>query len=178
VIKHLFIVMLLVITGCTTARQGVYRPKSGKEKAANDRADRGVSPADVRKDFHAFETNEVAWAGIIKDIQFKETQRSILVAFQIDHRDFDWKDHGGSTPYILSSKGDGAFKAGWTVRKPASIAKLNTLAKPGYMILVYGKPYQMKNGVIQLSATAVRPIKTSEFMLSEGTSAKDHSASE
>jgi len=55
------------------------------------------------------------------------------------------------------------FAAGWTVNKPARISVLKTQAEPGDMILVYGRLYRMKDGVIQLAATSVRPIKTGDF---------------
>ncbi len=154
---------LLILTGCATMEDGVYRPKSSKEKAAFSKAVKDVSPADVRQNFRALESTEMAWAGVIKDIQFKETERTIQVAFQIDHRSFDWTDHGGDKPYRLSSTGDGVFVAGWIVRKPTTIGKLKTEAKAGYMMLVYGKPYQMKEGVIQVSTSALRLIKTNDY---------------
>jgi hypothetical protein len=161
--KNLALMGVLVLVGCTTIDTGTYRPKSGKEKAAFARSVSDVSPSDVQKDFHSLETTEMVWAGVISDIQFKETERTVQVAFQIDHRSFDWKDYGGGKPYRLSAEGDGPFVAGWTVDKPTSIAKLKAQAKPGYMILVYGKPYQMRGGVVQLSATALRLIKADDY---------------
>ena len=33
------------------------------------------------------------------------------------------------------------------------------------MLIAYGKPYQMKAGIIQLAATAVRPIRVKDFTI-------------
>ena len=167
------LVFVLAVAGCASMEKAVdYRPKSSREKQAVFRADREVSPDDVRADFHAHERTEIAWAGVIRDIQFKETERTIQVAFDIEHRGFDWKDHGGSVPYRLSPEGQGRFVAGWTVDKPARIDYLRSLAKPGCMILVYGKPYRMADGVIQIAATSVRPIKSSDFQTVEALGAE------
>ncbi len=163
--KRFLVLGMVLVAGCSTVEQGSYRPKSGNEKKVHGRADRSVRPADVTADFKAFENTEVAWAGIITEVQFKETERTIQVAFKVEHRDFDWKDHGGGKPYHLSATGDGLFLAGWAVNKPARIDYLRSRAKPGYMIVVHGKPYQTRAGLVQLSATAVRPIKTSDFEL-------------
>ncbi len=153
----------LVLVGCASVEPGAYKPRYNKEKVAFSEADHSIAPADVRANFHILETRTVAWVGVIKEVQFKETERTIQVAFWVDHRPFDWKNHGGRTPYQLASVGDGEFVAGWEVQKPARISKLKTLAKPGYMILVYGTPYQMKGGVIQLKASAVRPVAPSDY---------------
>ena len=172
--KRFLLLGMVLVAGCSTVERGRYRPRSGNEKKAHGRADRSVSPADVKADFAAFANTEVAWAGIISDVQFKETERTIQVAFQVEHRDFDWKDHGGGKPYRLSSTGEGLFLAGWTVNKPARIDYLRSRAKSGYMIVVHGKPYQTRAGVVQLSATAVRPVKTGDFeLLNEAAAAEE-----
>ena len=165
--RHLVLLGLLSLVGCASVEQGSYRPVKGKEKQAFARADRDVSPADVRKDFQALENTEVAWAGIIKDVQFNETERTIQVAFQIEHRGFDWKNHGGGKPFRLSAEGDGLFRAGWVVDKPTRISYLKMLAAPGDMLIVYGKPYRMKDWVIQLSATAIRPVRAGDYSVAE-----------
>jgi len=108
---------------------------------------------------------EVAWAGVIEDVQYRETERTVQVAFRVDHRSFDWKNHGGSRPYQLSKKGDGVFMAGWVVQKPTRISFLKTLSRPGDMIIVYGTPYRMKKGIIQLSASAIRPISEKDYSI-------------
>ncbi|MBT8046039.1 MAG: hypothetical protein KJN67_02620, partial [Pontiella sp.] len=147
--RQLFIGCML-LAGCTTFNDGLYRPVSGREKKAFARADQAISPADVRRDFDTFNTREVAWAGIIKDIRFKETERTIQVAFQVEHRHFDWLTHTGRAGYRLSAAGDGEFMVGWSVRKPTSVGRLMAQAKPGYMLVAYGKPYRIMDGVIQL----------------------------
>jgi hypothetical protein len=165
--RYVVLFGLLSLVGCASVEQGAYRPVKSKEKQAFARADRGVAPADVKKNFRALENTEVAWAGIIKDVQFNETERTFQVAFEVEHRGFDWKDHGGGAPFRLSSEGDGLFRAGWVVDKPTRISYLKMLAGPGDMLIVYGKPYRMKDWVIQLAATAIRPVRDSDFIVVE-----------
>jgi len=159
---------ILFLVGCATVEKGAYPPKSSKEKKAFAQASREIQPKDVRADFHAAEKSVMAWAGVIKDIQYKETERTVQVAFKVDHRNFDWKDHGGSTPYQLSAEGDGIFLAGWTVQKPTRISYLKTLSKPGDMLIVYGTPYRMTGGsLIQLKASAIRSIHEGNYRVVE-----------
>ena len=160
-----YVVMLAVVLswGCASMEDTSYKPYKNREKKAFSRADRSISILDVQTNFQAHVGTELAWAGIIEDVQYKETERTIQVAFKVEHREFDWMDHGGGTPYHLAAEGQGSFRAGWIVDKPARISHLKTLAKPGDMIVVYGQLYRMEDGVVQLAATAVRPIKTADF---------------
>ena len=155
----------LLLAGCATIEKGAYHPRSGKEKQAFARANRDVTPSAVKKDFQTLKNSELAWAGVIKDVQYKETERTIQVAFEVDHRHFDWKDYGGGEPYRLSIEGDGIFIVGWVVDKPTRISYLKSLAKPGDMLIAYGKPYRMTDGVVQLAATAVRPVSSGDYVV-------------
>jgi hypothetical protein len=166
-IKYMAFWGLLVLTGCTSVEEGVYIPQSSKERAAFVRASTDLQPNDIRNDFQSMRAREVAWVGVIEDIQYRETERTVQVAFRVDHRYFDWKDHGSSHPYHLSKEGEGIFMAGWVVKKPTRISYLRTLAKPGDMLVVYGKPYGMKNNIIQLAATAIRPITDDDYSIVE-----------
>jgi hypothetical protein len=162
--KHILILgCLLLAVGCTSVDPKPYRPKGGREKAAFTRVDRLIGPKLVLEDFETHRDVEVAWAGIIEDIQYNETERTIQVAFKVGHRGFDWIDHGGGRPYQLSGVGEGHFVAGWVVPKPASINYLKALAGAGDMIVIYGKPYQVKDDVIQLAATALRIVDDGDF---------------
>ncbi|MDZ8119788.1 hypothetical protein [Pontiella agarivorans] len=161
---RIFILLISgVLAGCASTGPRAYKPYKSREKKAFGRADRAVNFHDVKTNFQAYAETEVAWAGIIDDIQFKETERTIQVAFDIDYRDFDWKYHKRGNPYRLSAESGGRIKAGWTVDKPARISYLKTLAKPGYMIVVYGRPWDLDDDTIQLAATAVRPIKKRDY---------------
>ncbi len=165
--KRLFFAGLMLLAGCATYEDGRYRPVTGTEKEVFARADQRITPSDVRQNFDAFKTNDVAWVGIIKDIRFKETERTIQVAFQVEHRHFDWLTHDGAAAYHLSAEGEGEFMVGWSVRKPTSIGRLKAQAKPGYMLVAYGTPYRIIDGVIQLAATAVRPVSAGQFTISD-----------
>ena len=156
---------VVVFSGCATVEQGAYHPDSGNEKRAFAQANRDLSPADVKNDFQTLRNSKLAWAGIIKDVQYKETERTIQVAFEVEHRHFDWKDHGGGKPYHLSVEGDGIFIVGWEVDKPTRISYLKSLAKPGDMLIAYGKPYRVTDGVVQLAATAVRPVSIHDYVV-------------
>lgn len=157
------LLVLLALAGCASTGSQNYKPYKSREKQAFERADRSISFTEVKTSFQSYVGTEIAWAGIIDDIQFKETERTIQVAFDIEQHGFDWKKHRGGEPYRLSSESAGRIKAGWVVDKPARISYLKTLAKPGYMILVYGKPWKRSGDEIQLAATAVRPIHPGDF---------------
>jgi hypothetical protein len=165
--KFCAVVALLILSGCATVGERAYSPAKSREKKAFVRADRSIAPLTVQTNFDAFLDAEVAWAGIITDVQYNETERTVQVAFEVEHRGFDWINHGGKRPFQLGAKGDGMFRTGWEVDKPTRISYLKLLAAPGDMIIVYGKPYRMKEGVVQLAATALRPIKEERFSIRE-----------
>ncbi len=160
-IKRVACFGILLLAGCATYEEGGYRPRSAREKKAFARISRSVTPNDVREDFHALRNSEVAWAGIIKEIQFKEVERAIQVAFFVEHRHFDWTDK----PYRLSAEGEGEFVAGQSVDKPVSISRLEKLARPGDMLVAYGTPFRIRDGVIQLRTSSVRPIPKRAFSI-------------
>jgi hypothetical protein len=164
--KYLFVLWAVVLAGCSTLNDRDYTPYKSREKKAYARADRAISIPDVQSNLFELATTEVAWAGIIDEIQFKELERTIQVAFSVDQHDFDWKNYRKGKPYHLSADSQGQFTVGWTVDKPARISHLKTLAKPGYMIIAYGTPFRVdEDGVVQLSATAIRPIKMKKFLI-------------
>lgn len=163
-IKTVLVVMAMISCGCAMmGSPSDYRPNSSREKMALSKAELDITPNDVRDHFHGYLGRNLAWAGIIKSVQFNETLRTIQVAFEVEHRAFDWKKHGGHKPYRLSAEGEGVFTAGWTVQKPTSIQHLRSLADEGDMLLVYGRIYRLQDDVVQVEATAVRPIKKDEF---------------
>jgi hypothetical protein len=169
--KFCAILTVLLVAGCASVGERAYSPAKSREKKAYKKADRGITPLNVQTNFDAFVKMEVAWAGIIKDVQYNETERTFQVAFEVEHRGFDWIDHGGKQPFRLDSGGDGMFRTGWVVDKPTRISYLQMLAAPGDMLIVYGKPYRMKEGVVQLAATALRPIKQDHYAIREGETA-------
>ncbi|WP_372808225.1 hypothetical protein [Pontiella sp.] len=156
---------VLVVSGCASVGERGYRPATHAEKKAFARADRSVSPQAVRSDFVSYGGMEVAWAGIIKNVQYSETERTYLIAFEVEHCGFDWTERGGTEPFRLTAPGEGTFTAGWYANKPTRVSYLQLLAAPGDMLIVYGKPHQMKNGVVQLAATAIRPVKVGGFAI-------------
>ncbi|MDF7808504.1 hypothetical protein P4E94_13715 [Pontiellaceae bacterium B12219] len=167
-IKRIALLGVVFLSGCAMRRDTAYRPYKSREKKAFVQADRSIALADVQTNFNAYVTNEVVWAGVIKDVRFKETERTVQVAFEVDQRAFNWKK-----PYQLSAEGEGVFRAGWVVDKPTRISVLQGRAQPGYMIVVYGKPFRVQDGIVQLAATAVRPIKTSKYKVDPPESGKE-----
>lgn len=155
---------LLVLAGCAS-KTGftAYKPYKDRERRAFERADFSAAFADVQTNFQRYAETEVAWAGIIRRVRFHETERTIQAAFEIEQRGFDWKKYSAGEPYQLSAVSAGTIKAGWTVDKPSRISYLKSLAKPGCMIVVYGKPWQCAGDEIQLAASAVRPIRPGRF---------------
>jgi hypothetical protein len=165
--KWLSMALVLLVAGCASVGGRSYHPAKSVEKKAFARADRSISPNAVRADYVSYRGTEVAWAGIIKNVQYSETERTYLIAFEVEHCGFDWMEHGGNETFRLTSPGEGTFTAGWYANKPTRVSYLKLLAAPGDMLIVYGKPHQMKNGVVQLAATAIRPVKAGGFSVVE-----------
>lgn len=162
----LTVLSIALVTGCASTGTKPYQPTSPTEKEAFSIADKTISMEDVRANFNAYKRDsEIAWAGIIKKVQFAEKERSVQVGFVIEHHDFDWTKHSSGPEFQLSKESSGTFLAGWVVQKPTRISYLKQLAKPGDMIIVYGKPHRIKGSTIHIIASAIHPIPAKEFTL-------------
>lgn len=159
--------LCLMLTGCatTSTESKPYVPASSEEADALKAADVYTSPNMIRKNFYAYAGKELGWAGIIRNIKFIDQERVVQVAFLVEHHYFDWKEHGGSVPYRLLPGSEGLFATAWSIEKPTDIRRLKMQVKEGDMLLVYGKIYNMKKGVVRISPTFVHPIPAKHFQL-------------
>jgi hypothetical protein len=168
--KCVLFLSIVVLAGCATVDKHSYNPVSPQETAAFTRADRSLGPGDVSRDFEALKDAELAWAGVIKAVKFKENGDNVFVAFRVEHRHFDWS----GKPYLLSSEGDGEFMSGQSLTKSDNIEFLRATMLPGSMLIVYGKPLRVsESGMIQLSASSIRPVLLSEFSVEDESMAED-----
>ncbi len=165
-VKYAVLLGFFVLTGCAS-KVGEYAPKSKVEGAAFASADLSITPEAVRKNFEEYRGTNVAWAGIIREVDYKETERTIQVAFLVDQHDFDWKLHKGDQPFKLESERGGPFAAGWEVKKPTRASLLRKQAGPGDMLIAYGQPVKVRAGVIQLKTDQIRAVKIDEVQFTD-----------
>lgn len=155
---------VVLLAGCSTVKTGSYRPDSPKERTAYRRASKMIALADVQEDRGAYLEQMVAWAGVIEDVKFRQTERAVQIAFSVRQHDFDWLEPQGEALYELSTESDGIFFAGLSVPMPTQISYLKGLAEKGDMLIVYGKPVP-GNGTVQLRAKTVRAIDRQDFAI-------------
>jgi hypothetical protein len=151
-----------VLAGCSVPME--YFPGTKMEKAAFSKANRYIFPNDVRKNFTSYKTIEVAWPGIIKSVNFQKTKGSLRAMIRAEHHYYDWiEDTTGGPPNIyLSPRGEGSFETDIKVTTQADSAEIAQLI--GYLIIVYGTPYEIKADVIMLKESSSRIIEPKFFV--------------
>jgi hypothetical protein len=153
---------IMLTAGCANKPKALrpYVPTSDKEAEAFAKTDFSLTFSQVAKEIDFHVVTDIAWTGIIEDIDFREQRDRVQVALRVREHAFDWIDRGTDTGrYYLSQASAGYFMAGIDVMKPTSIQRLKRQASVGDMIIVYGHPRILhEDGTIQIKAFSVRPI--------------------
>jgi hypothetical protein len=137
-----------------------YEPASEWERREFERADRYVYPDDVRQDPEQYPSATVAWPGVIVDSTFHEEEEGMEAVLLLEHHYFDWIEDFGAQPerFFLSPRGEGAFKASWSLEQGAAARQLRDAARPGNLAIVYGVPNGIEGDAVNLKSVYVRII--------------------
>jgi hypothetical protein len=131
-----------------------YEPVSARESAFFTRAARDVYPDDVRHDLDRYRKTLVSWAGVVRSFQVSKEDDATVLRFDVEHRYFDWIEDVGlqKARYFLARKGEGAFRAAWSMAHEAFRAASKELHE-GDMLVVYGYPAEIRGEVVGLFPT-------------------------
>lgn len=154
--------------GCESlplAHTKVYQPSSNWEEAELKSSDFNIFPDDIRGNIEGYKNAKVAWAGIIKDTQYHETASNIQLGFIVEHHYFDWVQDQSvqRAKFFLSPNGEGKISAVWSIKKNALSAEIQEASKAGNMIVMYGTPHHVENGIVYLSISYVRTFPSYLF---------------
>lgn len=127
-----------------------YQAASPREAAVMETARRDVYPEDVRQSPEQHRDTLVAWAGVVRSMEATEEGAALVLRFDVEHRYFDWlEDIGGRARFMPSPRGEGRFRAAWGVPLAAR-EHLEQLGEVGDLLIVYGKPSDIRDGVVGL----------------------------
>jgi hypothetical protein len=131
-----------------------YKPVSDREAAVLARATREVYPDDVRREPERHAKTFVAWVGILKKYEASRARGGTDLWFDLEHRYFDWIEDFGLQPerLFISPRGEGAFRATWSL-PPDAYDRLGQNLHEGDLIVVYGYPSQIQDGVVGIHPT-------------------------
>lgn len=145
--------VLVVVATAPSSRD--YQPASPAEKAEMDRSTYSVHPDDVRADIDHHRV-QVAWTGVLRDVQFSGAPEKPTVSALVDHHYFDWIDDRSarSERFLPSPRGEGQFRFTRPLSPAWDIAAMKEAAPPGSMVVVYGTPSKIEGAVVDLGEAA------------------------
>jgi hypothetical protein len=157
--------LMASLSGCTTR----YKPVSPREAEVFSRSTFNIYPDDVRKNLAAHRDATMAWAGILKSIEFGDDAENPYSKFVVEHHYFDWLDDSSvqKAHFFLSPRGEGLFQATWPMKKEWDLNAMRQQVVPGSMFVVYGKPKAVKDNIIDLGQAEYARMISKEFYTTE-----------
>ena len=146
----------MVLIGCPHSQ--LYRGLSEGEQEHFSKANREIYPNDVRSNFQQNSSIKVAWPGFITEAKWDEKEGAYATTFVLEHHYYDWiLDYSiQKEKLFLSSRGEGAFA---TICPSKPEQKSQTSSATGNLLIVYGTPERLEEGVVFLTCDYARFIK-------------------
>jgi len=164
----IFLLALVPASGCGLVRP--YKCNSDFEQNIFNIASRNIHPDDVRVMPKEYLHNAVvAWAGTIIECTISEKEDEADARLLVEHHHFDWLEDFklGENIFILSARGEGSFKTVWPLRLDYGMEELKRWTAKGNMVVIYGMPVSVENGIIELEANCVRFILPGRFKFAD-----------
>ncbi len=141
------------IVGAPSSRD--YEPVSEWERREMGRSSRNTYPDDVRANL-AGNRRPVAWADVLRAVEFFGEPRRPMLRLTIEHRYFDWIDDRSvqRERFFLSRRGEGTFQCVWPLRPEWDVVEMRRITVPGLMAVVYGTPERVDGATIDLGQAA------------------------
>jgi hypothetical protein len=149
-------VVLIALIGCPHSK--LYQGLSDGEREHFNKSSREIFPNDVRNDLERFRATKVAWPGFITEGKWAQVEEGFVTTFFIEHHFYDWiLDYSIQKEKIfLSPKGEGMFATNCTSKAEQ---ESQTASAVGNLIIVYGTPVGVEEGIVTLSCDYARLIK-------------------
>ncbi|XXT22045.1 hypothetical protein WME94_10840 [Sorangium sp. So ce429] len=108
-----------------------------------------IHPDDVRANPDRHGKTLIAWAGVLRSYEVSKENDATVLRFDIEHRYFDWIEDFGiqQAHYFLSSKGEGTFRAAWSMPLEA-FESVPDKIHHGDMLVVYGYPAEVRGQIV------------------------------
>ncbi|HND02750.1 MAG TPA: hypothetical protein PK782_11790 [Nitrospira sp.] len=151
------VLMSVVLSGCPLPRSEMYKGFSEAEKSYFATADLGVFPNDARKDVERYQASLVAWPGFITELNSIQKDSAYFTRIVVEHHYYDWiLDHSiQKEKYFLSPRGEGVF----TTLCPSKLKDENVTKDLNNMLIVYGKPEKVEDGMLHVTCDYAAFIK-------------------
>lgn len=153
--------IFLFISGCVRN----YSPQSPWENREFENSDFTIHPNDIRFNVSLWKDFQLAWAGIIQESEFYETETSYEVILLMEHHYFDWKEENFEPDqmYYLSAFGQGLFQTNWNLKKSADLEYFKTRFAVGNLAIVYALPDTVIDEVVLVRSRYIRIIDRKNF---------------
>ena len=163
----LLVAASLGLAACPGAVPGSrpYQAASPAEAQRIKQADFHTFPDDVRQSPEKFTSTLVAWAGVITNADIKKGSDGYLIIFSLEHHYFDWieDDSIQKAIFFLSPRGEGKFATYWSMPLSTEYDELKRRVAPGSLLITYGYPVKVEDGVVYVRPDYVRPYEQSLY---------------
>ena len=146
----------LLLSGCPHSKK--YRGLSEVEQDQFNKANRDIYPNDVRNNIQHFQSDKVAWPGLITEAKWMEKDGTFATKFLIEHHYYDWiLDYSIQKGKIfLSPRGEGSFA---TVCPSRPDQETIVTTAPANLLIVYGMPEKVEEGIVFVTCDYANFIK-------------------
>lgn len=135
----LILLYTTVLTADILMNSQQYKPSTKDGRNIFKIADKEIYPRDVLSHKDSMRDKWIAWAGIVKKVEYLDTNFGPAARVIIEHHFFDWiEDHGAQNElFFLSPRGEADFE----IFIPVNAKKPENERLPlGIMAVVIGKP--------------------------------------
>ena len=151
----------IILSGCPGIVPGskLYQGLSAPEEQHLQSANKEIYPNDVRADLQKYQSTKVAWPGIVTEATVTEKAGRVEIRFSVEHHYYDWiLDYSIQQEKIfLSPRGEGLFTTVCIVKPDtAQLRQFQSDTAPGNLLIVYGRPENVDEGVILLTCNFIR----------------------
>ncbi len=150
-LKRVMVAVLLVaaaaVSGCATDNSmssRAYTPPDKADREVFSKARRDVYPKQVRENPARYRDVNIAWAGIVKDVDVVRSKSGLSVVVLVEHHYFDWIEDHGAQPevFFLSPRGEGNFMIILEPKREMTKDEARKLLPAGTMLVAVGQIYQ------------------------------------
>ena len=166
----LFVLISLTSLGCPGIVPGSkpYEGLSEREADHFNRSQRDISPSAVRSRIAQYQSTEVAWPGLIKEVELIEKEGKLEAQLLVEYYHYDWiLDYGVQMEKIfLYPQREGLFATTCSFRPDASSSKqFRSYAEVGNLLILYGTPQRVDGQVVVLTCNYPRFITKGWFRI-------------
>jgi hypothetical protein len=142
-----------------------YQPHSVWERDVYHQSNFKIHPDDVREKLKRYRKEQIAWVGIIQEVEFYDNPANYEIILLLEHRYFDWNLDVTDDPQIFypSTRGEGLFQTTWFLKKSADLEYFSERFEPENLAMVYAVPDTVIDDIVLVKSRYIRIIDKNDY---------------